>query len=268
MSSRTLIFCFDGTWNQRDGDYDTNVEKLHAALRVAGQESYYFAGPGNDGDNHAFMKFMGGAFGAGSWEIRDEALRVLKAAYRDGDTIAVIGFSRGAAIARMFCARLGEDGVRDFKPRVAFLGCFDTVGAYLPFGIAQQGIFHDLNVSQIVDTAAHVVAIDEDRKAFAPNLMNQREGITEVWMPGVHGDVGGGQAETGHSDGALRWMVDQMAAARIFAVIETHPNPDAPIGVNLGIYPRERRRRGVKVDGKWVDPNLGGFEILDEVNED
>lgn len=258
MSARTLIFCFDGTWNQRDGDYDTNVERLHKALRVEGQESYYFAGPGNEGDNSVFMEFMGGAFGMGSWDIRDEALRVLRAAYREGDKIAVIGFSRGAAIARMFCAMLGTDGVRGMHPRVDFLGCFDTVGAYLPFGRAQQGIFHDLNVSPIVEKAAHVVAIDEDRKAFEPNLMNQREGITEIWLPGVHGDVGGGQAETGHSDGALRWMVNQMHAAGVFSVVETHPNPDAPIGVNLGIYRRSPRRRGVKVDGEW----------LEEVNED
>ena len=36
--------------------------------------------------------------------------------------------------------------------------------------------------------------------------------VKQVWFPGVHCDVGGGYVETGLSDGALKWMVDEAIA--------------------------------------------------------
>lgn len=254
MTLRTLLFFFDGTWNGRDDQHATNVRKLHDATRFGDQVPLYFAGPGNEDENSWFGELMGGAVGYGSNAIRDMAIDTLKAAYRRGDRIAAIGFSRGATIARMFCAEANKE--------IAFLGCFDTVGAYLPFGPSQQGLFHDLHVSPAVGRAAHAVALDETRKAFEPNLMNRRAGIAEVWFPGVHGDVGSGLAETGHSDSALRWMVDQMAAAGIQAEIETRPNPAAPIVMSEGMLRHGPRRGGVKVDDEWsdLDPVLWGEE--------
>ena len=252
--ARALLFYFDGTWNGRDDQHGTNVRKLHQATRMGDQVPLYFAGPGNEDENNWFEELMGGAFGYGSDEIRDMAINTLNAAYQPGDRIAAIGFSRGAAIARMFCTEANKE--------IAFLGCFDTVGAYLPFGPSQQGLFHDLHVSPAVGRAAHAVALDETRKAFEPNLMNKREGITEVWFPGVHGDVGGGLAETGHSDGALRWMCQQMEDAGISAHVITLSNPEAPIVRSDGMLRHGPRRVGVMVDDEWsdLDPVLWGEE--------
>lgn len=241
---RTHVFLFDGTMNGHDDEHPTNIRKLFPAMRTVEQQPFYFPGPGNEDENGLFMELLGGAFGLGSTDIRDAALGVLDACWQPGDLIAVLGFSRGAAIARMFCAA-GE------KP-VCFLGCFDTVGAFLPRGSTRaRRLFHDLNVASSVERAAHAVALDEDRKAFEPDLMNRRDGITEVWFPGVHCDVGGGYAETGHSDNALLWMVDEMAKAGINAKIDLYPNPAAPVGVNSGLFRREPRRVGVKVNGDW-----------------
>lgn len=250
---RTLIFYFDGTRNGRDDKYPTNVQKLYHATRIGEQIPVFFAGPGNEDENGKFMRLVGGAFGVGSWAIVDMAMNTLRSIYQPGDVIAGVGFSRGASNTRMFCSTIGKQGVNGHHPGVEFLGCFDTVGAYAPFGVFQQGVFHDLNVSPAVRRACHALALDEDRDPFIPNLMNYRHGVTEVWFPGVHCDVGGGFAETGHSDWACRWMVEQMALSGIYADITLNPNPAAPIGANPGPYPRSPRRVGVQIDGEWTD---------------
>lgn len=262
--SNTLIFCFDGTWNGRDDEIPTNVLKMHRGLRVHGQISFYHAGPGNEDENNLFQELLGGLFGWGSNEIRDMALTTLGSVYRPGDRIVAIGFSRGAAIARLFCAKVYEEGVNGHRPAVDFLGCFDTVGAYLPIGPSQQGLFHDLHVSAAVKIACHAVALDEDRATFEPNLMNQRDGVLEVWFPGVHTDIGGGSKDTGLSDGPLQWMLEWMAKCNITSDVPTSPDAAAPLGDNSGLYRRKPRRVGVKVDDEWSDdkallhPSVGG----------
>jgi hypothetical protein len=36
--------------------------------------------------------------------------------------------------------------------------------------------------------------------------------VRQLWFPGCHSDVGGGYRETGLSDGALRWMINEASA--------------------------------------------------------
>lgn len=251
--TRTLIFNFDGTWNGRDDKHITNVFKLHRGLSTHNQVSLYFSGPGNESENGWFGELMGGVFGLGSWEIRDRGMEVLASIYRPGNRVAVTGFSRGASIARMFARKLGEEGVNGHYPTICFLGCFDTVGAYLPIGPAQQGLFHDLSIADCVQAAYHAVAINENRKAFRPNLMNRSERVNEVWFRGVHGDIGGGLRETGLSDITLDWMTEAMMKNGILAELPTRPNPTTPWAPAPGRYRREARRVGVKADGEWSD---------------
>ena len=72
--------------------------------------------------------------------------------------------------------------------------------------------FADLNLSSKVANGLHALALDEMRLLFTPTLWNKRANIKQVIFPGAHSDVGGGYVETGLSDGALKWMIDELAS--------------------------------------------------------
>ena len=109
------------------------------------------------------------------------------------------------------------------EARIAFVGVWDTVGALgIPSRILRhlnkkQYAFHDTSLSKIIVHACHAVAIDEKRVDFKPTLWERlpREGqkIEQHWFAGVHCDVGGGYAEKGLSDVALRWMWSRAASS-------------------------------------------------------
>jgi uncharacterized protein (DUF2235 family) len=118
----------------------------------------------------------------------------------------------------MRAAPNGEEAVP-----IRFIGVWDTVGALgIPDHLGVLNIldrindktFHDTKLGSNLQTARHAVAIDEKRQSFQPTLWIETEGrdVKQIWFPGVHSDVGGGYLETGLSDGALRWMVDEAAA--------------------------------------------------------
>lgn len=107
---------------------------------------------------------------------------------------------------------------------VHFLGVWDTVGALgIPdnFGVlnlfddAARYRFHDTELNEHVLNARHALALDETRTSFSPTLWSNvaaRGSVQQLWFPGNHGDVGGGHIETGLSDGALKWMLDEASA--------------------------------------------------------
>lgn len=111
---------------------------------------------------------------------------------------------------------------------IHFIGVWDTVGALgIPEDMGllslldspKQYQFHDTRLNDDITYARHAMAIDELRASFQPTLWNE-DGVTEekidgrprlkqIWFPGVHSDVGGGYPETGLSDGALQWMMEE-----------------------------------------------------------
>jgi len=122
-----------------------------------------------------------------------------------------------SARAREFRARWARE---DVTP-IACLGVWDTVGS---LGIPTDGplgrysrekySFHDVALSGQVRNAFHALAIDERRKPFAPSLWAvdtpaDRQRVEQVWFAGSHSNVGGGYAECGPSDHALRWMIER-----------------------------------------------------------
>jgi len=70
-----------------------------------------------------------------------------------------------------------------------------------------------------VENAFHALAIDERRKPFAPSLWEVKADdpalasgkwrVEQRWFAGVHSNVGGGYADRGLSNLALRWVVDR-----------------------------------------------------------
>ena len=227
-----LIFCFDGTCNDPGdaGDFShdgsiSNVLKLHALLggkltprngendKTPGQRSFYYSGIGTYGGY--FRKKLNAMFappGADMEQILASGKKDLDENFKDGDEIFIFGFSRGAAIARMFASKIGKESGR----RVKFLGVFDTVAATKnsldldPDTFPASGIvFEDGTMGEHIDEAAHLVSIDEKRIAFQPTLFNKDKRVTEVWFAGVHSDIGGGYWFDGLSDITLKFHARQ-----------------------------------------------------------
>lgn len=116
------------------------------------------------------------------------------------------GFSRGAAAARHFVFkmmredgqtlldRLRERGFTVGSVAVKFVGLFDTVASY---GFAHTDDTRDLDLDAIAsaDYVVQLAAGDEHRANFRLTDINsakrQNKGL-EIFLPGVHSDIGGG----------------------------------------------------------------------------
>ena len=80
-----------------------------------------------------------------------------------------------------------------------------------------------------------------------------RPGNRVAWFRGDHCDIGGGHEDSRLSDSALDWMIANAARHGIIADVETHPDPEAPIGHVGGMWRREARDVIVKVDDEPSD---------------
>ena len=96
---------------------------------------------------------------------------------------------------------------------------WDTVGAlglpkYEDDARADVFRFADNRLSNKVEWGFHAVSLDEQRDDFTPTMWANRKNVVQVLFPGAHADVGGGYTtkdnESGLSNGALLWMVDQL----------------------------------------------------------
>ena len=143
------------------------------------------------------------------------------------------------------CQGYVSDGATRLKVR--YLGVWDTVGALgiparftLLNSLNKKHEFHDLSLSEFVESARHAVAIDERRKDFVPTLWDNLESLTaaagsdfrkddapyqQKWFPGTHSSVGGGGNRRGLSDQALDWVLD---GARHVG-LELDKSPRSPI---------------------------------------
>jgi len=113
------------------------------------------------------------------------------------------------------------------RPNIHFLGCWDTVGALgVPDDVTVirrlfrpgKYTFNDTTLSDNVLIARHAVAIDEQRRAYAPTLWDEPDDAEErdlkqVWFSGVHSNVGGGYETRDLSDITLKWMIDEATSA-------------------------------------------------------
>jgi uncharacterized protein (DUF2235 family) len=142
--------------------------------------------------------------------------------------------------------------------RIRYLGVWDTVGglgvpANLPLSgwMNRKHAFHNVVLTEFVESARHAVATDERRATFPVTPFNDLLGLNaargsamdapdalyqEKWFPGVHGSVGGGGDIRGLSDGALEWVIKgaRLAGLKLDTAHGTrihgfHPNPLAPL---------------------------------------
>ncbi|MEW6677647.1 MAG: DUF2235 domain-containing protein [Pseudomonadota bacterium] len=110
---------------------------------------------------------------------------------------------------------------KDLVPvaRVKAVAVWDTVGALgLPSYEQDTRIdafrFSDNRLSDKVEWGFHALALDEQRLDFSPTFWHPRKNVIQAVFPGAHADVGGGYptrgGESGLSNGALCWMVEQL----------------------------------------------------------
>ena len=207
--AKRIVALSDGTWKSADSEHPTNVAKLRNALLDNGatQVVSYDEGVGTGG---AFRRAVGGAFGVGVERNIRDVYRSVARQYEDGDSILLLGFSRGAYTVRSTVGLIRNSGLlrpehldeqldrafkiyrskhgpdheeaQDFRRRysrevrIAFVGVWDTVGSlgipisWLSWTTSWRHDFHDTELSGIVDHAYHAVAIDERRRAFRPSL--------------------------------------------------------------------------------------------------
>jgi uncharacterized protein (DUF2235 family) len=112
---------------------------------------------------------------------------------------------------------------------IQFVGVWDTVVAYgLPIDELTTAVdkwvwpmkFDDTSLLERVQHARHAMGLDDERRTFHPVPWDERaekkkrgevvpDRLTQVWFPGMHGDVGGGYPDDGLSFVPLCWMIDE-----------------------------------------------------------
>lgn len=169
--NKRLIVCCDGTWQNLDARYPTNVVKIMQAIKPVADDKkcqIVFYDPGV-GSSSGIEHLTGGAFGWGLDQNILDAYRFLCLNHEDGDQIYLFGFSRGSYTVRSLAGLIYASGLvsrnwirqsdeaydlyrdRDIHPEdtdaivfrekvarqvnIDFLGCWDSVGS---LGIPDQ----------------------------------------------------------------------------------------------------------------------------------
>ncbi|MEM8931719.1 MAG: DUF2235 domain-containing protein [Acidobacteriota bacterium] len=233
QSSRERNFWAHRLWRDLDGTIiegsrknsadNTKKAKADPGSRVPEQVARYYRGLGNAIDHPWLDRLLGGAFGFGAEALRDRVYTDIVYNHRPGDRIHLVGFSRGAAIARLVASRVTAEGIPKWMVTFRFFGAlytvlqskvrltqhqqirtlalFDTVtriGVSSAFGgrLREVQLGDDLRIDPRVERVVHMVSLDEQRDAFVPTLVApDAERVEEVWFVGGHSDVGGGYAD-------------------------------------------------------------------------
>jgi uncharacterized protein (DUF2235 family) len=247
--ARNLIVCADGTGNEGGTEDESNVFKLFRLLADEEAElAYYDQGLGTErlpllgkafgvgisenicdcyrflvenyepGDSIFLFGFSRGAFTvrslagliARSGLLRRRYRVLIKQAYR---------LYKRAAKDPDACRKFKRTFAVPAPPRIRLIGVWDTVGALgLPIRWLDKlnpfaHRFHDTRLGADVDFAYHALAIDDRRRTFHPTLWTQPgvdgQTIEQVWMLGMHSDVGGGDRDHSLSDIPLEWMIQK-----------------------------------------------------------
>ena len=228
-----ILFAFDGTGNSdpaRSPDTLSNVAKFFSLY--SGADRYYMSGVGTPDTGSGIGADLFDALQATSARRRvDYMLGVLDTALRSPESatapvqVDVIGFSRGAAMARDFAntvaARISGGQYLSLQRCVSlnFVGLWDTVAQ---FGLnGQANAQWNLGIPPQARVVVHAVALNEQRRFFplesigpstSPALAGDGWRLERGFV-GDHGDIGGSHAQGDLSDVALGWMVDQARKA-------------------------------------------------------
>lgn len=231
---KRLLFAFDGTGN--DASSLTNVWRFTQGYRKG--EVYYLPGPGRalglnqeTDTTDVALAWSAGQRVAIQWQ---KLLQTLAQQNEGVTAIDVVGFSRGAALARHFANKVSQSvkagrfwyehpqlGKITTCVDLRFLGLFDTVAQFHLLGLTDQT--YDLTIPSSFKSVSHAVALHEFRWAF-PLTAAVGSQVIEKAFVGAHADIGGGYLTASTSPGstpgdlsevALRWMFNQAKQAGV-----------------------------------------------------
>ncbi len=236
-----MLFAFDGTGNQPSSL--TNVWLFSKAYRDG--PVHYIAGPAGDvGMTPTDVKTDMAVGWSGSARVNQQWERLLNAfaQLRERNSkhnqivpIDIIGFSRGAALARHFGNRVVEHvkegrfstyhplhGLISSCVDLRFVGLFDTVAQFNVLGLGNAAF--NLDIAPAWKWVSHAVALHEHRWLFPLTSAAGPANVVERAFVGAHADIGGGyltaEASPGSTPGdlsqvALAWMQWQAEAAGV-----------------------------------------------------
>jgi len=221
------LYAFDGTGNEdRDGDdLDSNVLKFFRAYQDPNRNddpdkplgSLYLKGIGTRAKT-LVGEGAAEAFGIGGfWRVKQMIDRLEHNLEKGDDTVDVIGFSRGAALALSFGNEVAERR-KLATVKIRFMGLWDVVGEFgAPGRFVNAG--HDLHFPPNVTHCYHAMALDERRLLFPltrlGHALDPTGRLREVWFRGVPSDVGGGNGNRGLNWIALNSMYNAALRAKL-----------------------------------------------------
>lgn len=193
-------------------------------------------------------RYQAGALGEGLDESILQAYINLVSNYAPGDKIYIFGFSRGAVAARALTGFISHSGllkansasliehawryytgkkpIIDYSAQraenthrlaqIEFLGLWDTVsGPFKRKELFRRYRFENLKLNSNIKHGVQILSTDDTRADFEPILWDGRSSPTQVleqiWMPGVHADIGGGYDRSFISTLSLLVMIDKLA---------------------------------------------------------
>jgi RHS repeat-associated protein len=226
-----ILFAFDGTGNTdpaRAPDTLSNVARLYSLYDAS--QRHYMNGVGIPLPDQGIGGGRLDVLDAGSARHRvDRMLErlnddVQRSAAGARIQVDVIGFSRGAAMARDFAntvaQRIRSGHYTSLQRCVSlnFIGLWDTVAQ---FGLdGQANDRWNLSIPPEAHVVVHALAVNEHRALFPGESILSTVGTDpgqgrrlELGFIGDHADIGGSHADGDLSDVALSWMYDQALAA-------------------------------------------------------
>ena len=264
--SGLVLFAFDGTGNAATpaaSDTISNVRKFFEAYNgIEGKSRFYITGIGTTDKD---MSYAGSIYSGDGFNQRLAlGFKFLDGLVNSADAAAsldidVIGFSRGAAEARVWTNQLAkalQQGIyttTQGKSRcisLRFEGLWDTV-PHLGLTHGDESRY-SFAIPTTVKYAAQAVALNENRGGRAdfnlltinPNVGPPAPNRIERGFIGSHADIGGSYGTGDLSDVALMWMVQQAKAAGAAASINDKQFQDA--GWNIVSSPIVHDKSGNK----------------------
>jgi RHS repeat-associated protein len=215
-----ILFAFDATNNATPSHGPEDVSNVFKFFRGYDDQQngrkWYMTGVGRDDPDSRIRTNLTDAADANTARDRvnymlgelDRHMRNNTFQQDQVVSIDIVGFSRGAAMARDFANRVAERIRNDAFAKsgacaeLRFLGLWDTVAQFGPFGLSNH--HWQLAIPPEARNVFHAVAVNEHRALMPVEAIGRG---TQRGFVGDHKDVGGGFATGDLSDVALNWIV-------------------------------------------------------------